>query len=116
MNEHKHATRGTSEKTERKTHTYTYHDTEEEPNRSPPRQQNRHDQNPRQPSQSTHDRPMSILFEGLTDDDAGCDGCAAEGVERDAGDEGCDGPGEEDEGEGHDDAAFLVGRKEKKGG
>lgn len=50
---------------------------------------------------------MGVFLEGLFDDDATCDGRAAERVEGDAGYERSNGPGEENEREGHDDATFL---------
>lgn len=50
---------------------------------------------------------MGVFLKRLLDDDATRDGRAAERVERDAGYERGNGPGEEDERERHDDATFL---------
>lgn len=50
---------------------------------------------------------MSVVLKGLFDNDAAGNGRPAEGVERDAGDEGGDGPGEEDEWERHHNASLL---------
>ena len=74
---------------------------------SAPRHEAGNEQHTDQAAQGPNDCPVCVVDKRLSDDNLTRESNAFERVERDAGDECSDGPCEEDDGQGHDDAPAL---------